>query len=155
MKEGIHPQYRQVVFQDSSANYAFITRSTIKTEKTIKWEDGKEYPLVNMDISSASHPFYTGRQKMMDTAGRVERFGKRFAKTEGKAVVRKAKTTKAVVKMSAAVKKILKNAPTVVAPPMRDRDGGGRPGGKRFGAKPPAAGAKPGADKAPAAKTGK
>ena len=140
MKEGIHPKYRPVVFRDSSADYAFITRSTIQTEKTIKWEDGKEYPLVNMDISSASHPFYTGRQKLMDTAGRVERFAKRFAATEGKAVAKKPKGTKAAVKMSAAVKKIIKNAPTVVAPLKRERDGGG-----------PRRGPKPAAPKAPAA----
>ena len=83
MKEGIHPNYRHVVFQDTAAEYAFLTRSTVKTEKKIKWQDGNEYPLVTVEISSASHPFYTGRQKLLDTAGRVERFEKRFAKTEG------------------------------------------------------------------------
>ncbi len=79
MKEGIHPEYRPVVFQDVSANYSFLTRSTIKTRDKVKWEDGKEYPLVKVDISSASHPFYTGKQKFLDTAGRVEKFQKKFA----------------------------------------------------------------------------
>jgi large subunit ribosomal protein L31 len=80
MKEGIHPDYRLVVFQDSSAGFAFLTRSTVKTDKTIVWEDGKEYPLFNVEISSASHPFFTGKQKLVDTAGRVERFQKKYAK---------------------------------------------------------------------------
>jgi large subunit ribosomal protein L31 len=135
MKEGIHPNYRPVVFQDPSANYAFLTRSTVKTAKTIKWEDGNEYPLVTLEISSASHPFYTGRQKLMDTAGRVERFEKRFAKTEGKTVERKAQTTKAAPKMSSTVKKVLRNTPAVSAPVKK--------------------GKAPGKDSKPAAKTGK
>ena len=74
MREGIHPEYQFVVFQDASADFAFLTRSTMKSEKTIKWEDGNEYPLISLDISSASHPFYTGKQKIVDTAGRVDRF---------------------------------------------------------------------------------
>ena len=78
MKEKIHPEYRPVVFQDVSADFAFLTRSTVKTSQTIKWEDGKEYPLVKVDISSASHPFFTGKQKFVDTAGRVEKFQKKF-----------------------------------------------------------------------------
>jgi len=86
MKDGIHPQYRPVVFQDTSAGFAFLTRSTVKTDKTIIWEDGKEYPLFTVEISSASHPFFTGKQKLVDTAGRVERFqkkyGRRIAKTD-------------------------------------------------------------------------
>jgi large subunit ribosomal protein L31 len=138
MKEGIHPNYRPVVFQDPSAEYAFLSRSTVKTEKTIKWEDGKEYPLITLEISSASHPFYTGRQKLMDTAGRVERFTKRFAKTEGKTMDRKPKETKAAPKMSAQVKKVLRNTPAVTAPV---RGKGPREGGrgKPEGAKPAAA----------------
>ena len=80
MKSDIHPQYRQVVFQDTSSGEAWITRSTIETEETITWEDGQEYPLVKVDVSSASHPFYTGQEKVMDTAGRVERFKARAAK---------------------------------------------------------------------------
>lgn len=79
MKKDIHPEYRPVVFQDVSANYSFLTRSTIHSKDTIKWEDGNEYPLVKVDISSASHPFYTGKQKFLDTAGRVEKFQKKFS----------------------------------------------------------------------------
>lgn len=81
MKKDIHPDYRYVVFKDVSADYAILTRSTIKTNDTIKWEDGKEYPLFKVDISSASHPFYTGQQKVVDTEGRVERFMKKYGKT--------------------------------------------------------------------------
>lgn len=79
MKKGIHPNYRPVVFQDMSADYAFLTRSTIETKETIEWEDGKEYPLVKLEISSASHPFFTGKQKLLDSAGRVEKFNKKYA----------------------------------------------------------------------------
>lgn len=80
MKQGIHPEnYRPVVFQDKSADFAFLTRSTIETSNTIKWEDGNEYPVVNVEISSASHPFFTGKQKFVDTAGRVEKFQRKFA----------------------------------------------------------------------------
>jgi len=79
MKPDIHPQYRDVVFRDVSADFNFITRSTAQTKDVITWEDGKEYPLVKVDISSASHPFFTGKQKFVDTAGRVEKFQKKFA----------------------------------------------------------------------------
>lgn len=82
MKKGIHPEYRPVVFQDSSADFAFLTRSTIKTSDTIEWADGKTYPLVKLEISSASHPFFTGKQKLVDTAGRVEKFKRKYAKKE-------------------------------------------------------------------------
>ncbi|MBM4068098.1 MAG: type B 50S ribosomal protein L31 [Planctomycetes bacterium] len=78
MKKGIHPVYREVVFQDASANFAFLSRSTAKTSQTIVWTDGKEYPLYSLDISSASHPFYTGKMKYVDSAGRVERFQKKY-----------------------------------------------------------------------------
>ena len=79
MKKGIHPEnYRPVVFQDKGAGFAFLSQSTVKTHDTIKWEDGKEYPLVHLDISSASHPFFTGKQKFVDTAGRVEKFQRKF-----------------------------------------------------------------------------
>ena len=80
MKDGIHPEYRPVVFKDTSTGYAFLTRSTIRSDKTIEWEDGSSYPLVTLEISSSSHPFYTGQQRMVDTAGRVERFRKRYSK---------------------------------------------------------------------------
>jgi len=78
MKKDIHPKYRPVVFEDHAADFKFLTRSTVETSDTIKWEDGNEYPLYRVDISSASHPFYTGKQKFVDTAGRVEKFQKRF-----------------------------------------------------------------------------
>ena len=78
MKEGTHPNYREVVFKDESANFTFLSRSTIDTKDTIVWEDGKEYPLHKLDISSASHPFYTGKQKVVDRAGRIDKFRRKF-----------------------------------------------------------------------------
>jgi large subunit ribosomal protein L31 len=80
MKADTHPDYREVVFQDLSSDFAILTRSTIKSKETIKWEDGNEYPLVKVEISSASHPFYTGKHKTMDTGGRVDRFKRRYQK---------------------------------------------------------------------------
>ena len=80
MKTGIHPKYQEVVFQDLSSDFAILTRSTIQTRETIKWEDGKEYPLVKMDVSSASHPFYTGKHKLLDSGGRVDKFKQRYGK---------------------------------------------------------------------------
>ena len=80
MKADIHPNYKEVVFQDLSSDFAFKTRSTLSSKETVKWEDGQEYPLIKVDITSASHPFYTGKQKVMDTGGRVDRFRKRYAK---------------------------------------------------------------------------
>lgn len=77
MKKGIHPEYREVVFKDVSADFEIITRSTIKTTDKIT-VNGKEYPLYKVDISSASHPFYTGTQKVIDTEGRVDRFKKKY-----------------------------------------------------------------------------
>lgn len=83
MKKEIHPKnYRTVVFKDTASDFAFLTRSTAKSNDTIKWEDGKEYPLVYLGISSASHPFYTGTQTFVDTAGRVDKFQQRLAKTK-------------------------------------------------------------------------
>ncbi len=78
MKDGIHPNYREVVFQDIGADFSFITRSTIAAKDTIKWTDGKEYPLVKIEVSSKSHPFYTGKQMILDTAGRVDKFRKKY-----------------------------------------------------------------------------
>ncbi len=78
MKSDIHPNYRPVVFMDASADFSFLTRSTINTDETIEWEDGNTYPLAKVDISSASHPFFTGTMKIVDTAGRVERFERRY-----------------------------------------------------------------------------
>ena len=80
MKADIHPEYREVVFQDLSSDFAFLTRSTINSKETIKWEDGNEYPLIKVEVSSASHPFYTGKHKLMDTGGRVDRFKRRYQK---------------------------------------------------------------------------
>jgi large subunit ribosomal protein L31 len=80
MKSGIHPDYNEVVFQDISSDFSFLTRSTIKSKETIKWEDGKEYALIKVEVSSASHPFYTGKHKMLDSGGRVDRFKKRYGK---------------------------------------------------------------------------
>ena len=80
MKADIHPDYREVVFQDLASDFAFLTRSTVKTKETIKWEDGNEYPLIKVEVSSASHPFYTGKHKLMDTGGRVDRFKRRYQK---------------------------------------------------------------------------
>lgn len=78
MKADIHPKYREVVFQDAAADFAFLTRSTMSSKETIKWEDGNEYPLVKIEISSKSHPFYTGKHKILDSGGRVDKFNKRF-----------------------------------------------------------------------------
>ena len=79
MKADIHPDYRAVVFQDVSSDFSFLTRSTLQSKETVKWEDGQEYPLIKVEISSASHPFYTGKQKLMDTSGRVDKFRRRYA----------------------------------------------------------------------------
>ena len=81
MKNGIHPDdYRLVVFKDISNDEAFITKSCTPTRDTIVWEDGNEYPLVKLEISSMSHPFFTGKMKFVDTAGRIDKFNKKFAK---------------------------------------------------------------------------
>ena len=78
MKTDIHPDYRPVVFSDADAEFSFLTKSTIQTNETIEWEDGNTYPLAKVEISSASHPFFTGQMKIIDTAGRVERFERRY-----------------------------------------------------------------------------
>ncbi len=80
MKKNIHPNYREVVFLDTASGKKILTRSTVVTDEKIKLEDGKEYPLVKVEISSESHPFYTGKKIFVDTAGRVEKFKKRYAK---------------------------------------------------------------------------
>jgi large subunit ribosomal protein L31 len=80
MKADIHPQYNEVVFQDVTSDFKFLTRSTLGSKETIKWEDGNEYPLIKIDISSATHPFYTGQNKIMDTSGPVDKLPKRYAK---------------------------------------------------------------------------
>ncbi len=80
MKADIHPKYREVVFQDVSCDFAFLTRSTMTSSETIKWEDGKEYPLIKVEISSQSHPFYTGQHKIVDSGGRVDKFKRRYGR---------------------------------------------------------------------------
>jgi large subunit ribosomal protein L31 len=79
MKSGIHPAYREVVFQDISSDFSFLTRSTVQTKDTITWKDGKEYPLYKVETTSESHPFYTGAQTRVTEAGRVEKFRQKFA----------------------------------------------------------------------------
>ncbi len=79
MKADIHPNYRDVVFYDTSSEFKFMTKSTIETSETITWEDGNDYPVYKIEVSSESHPFYTGKKMMLDTAGRVEKFNKRYA----------------------------------------------------------------------------
>ena len=81
MKADIHPKdYRFVVFKDMSNDYAFMTKSTVNTKETIKWEDGKEYPLVKLEISHTLHPFYTGKMQLVDTAGRIDKFKSKYKK---------------------------------------------------------------------------
>lgn len=80
MRRDIHPEYRPVVYRDRAADFAFLTRSTATSEQTIEWTDGNTYPVVDVQISSASHPFWTGRQRLVDAAGRVEKFRARYAR---------------------------------------------------------------------------
>ncbi len=81
MKNGIHPEnYRTVVFKDISNDEAFLTKSCVNTKETIKWEDGNEYPLVKIEISNTSHPYFTGKMKFVDTAGRIEKFKNKYAR---------------------------------------------------------------------------
>ncbi|MEV6243219.1 type B 50S ribosomal protein L31 [Lentzea sp. NPDC051838] len=82
MKSGIHPDYHPVVFQDASTGKSFLTRSTATSTRTIEWEDGNSYPLLIVDITADSHPFWTGTQRLVDTAGRVEKFNRRYGKRE-------------------------------------------------------------------------
>ena len=95
MKKDIHPNYKEVVFQDVQSDFKFLTRSTLTSEEKIKWEDGKEYPLIKVEVSSASHPFYTGKKIFVDTAGRVEKFNKKY---KAKAAVKSAPKEKVEVK---------------------------------------------------------
>ncbi|MFJ4524462.1 type B 50S ribosomal protein L31 [Streptomyces sp. NPDC088810] len=80
MRKGTHPAYGPVVFRDRAANHAFLTRSTMTSDKTIEWGDGAAYPVVDVEISDVSHPFHTGTARVLDTAGRVERFERRYGK---------------------------------------------------------------------------
>ena len=104
MKSSIHPQnYRPVVFSDDQAGFAFLTQSTAQTTDTIVWEDGKTYPLVKVHISSASHPFFTGEEKIIDTEGRVDRFKARQAAAQARKTALANKAKKAAVKKAAKV----------------------------------------------------
>lgn len=97
MKKDLHPDtYRLMVFQDLSNGWSFLTRSTASTEETVKWEDGNEYPLVKVHISSASHPFFTGQEKLLDIEGRVDKFKARreAAKTKAEAMKKAATKTR-------------------------------------------------------------
>ncbi|AKK66573.1 type B 50S ribosomal protein L31 [Xanthomonas translucens] len=80
MKADIHPKYHNVVFQDVTSDFKILTRSTMSSKDTVKWEDGEEYPLIKVEISSASHQFYTGKNKVMDTSGRIDKFQRRYAR---------------------------------------------------------------------------
>ena len=82
MKKDIHPNYRDVVFWDLSSDFKFVTRSTIETSENITWEDGKSYPVYKVEVTSKSHPFYTGKNVLVDTAGRVDKFRKRYGSKE-------------------------------------------------------------------------
>jgi large subunit ribosomal protein L31 len=86
MKDGIHPNYRDVLFHDVSSDFKFVTRSTLNTREKMEFE-GKEYPLVKIEVSSESHPFFTGKHKIVDTAGRVEKFRQKFGKVGSKTAV--------------------------------------------------------------------
>ena len=115
MKPGIHPEYREIVFVDVSNNFSFKTRSTMNTREKIKWEDGNEYPLAKIETSSESHPFYTGTQKIMDTAGRVEKFRQKFgtkavAKSTGDGAAKTAEKKAAAAEAKAAEKTTKKKA---------------------------------------------
>ena len=81
MKQGIHPEdYRLVVFKDMSNDYAFLSKSCAPSKETVKWEDGNEYPLIKLEISHKSHPFFTGKSQLVDTAGRIDKFKNRYSK---------------------------------------------------------------------------
>jgi len=80
MKKGLHPDYKDVIFWDTSSDFKFLSRSTLNTKDMMKWTDGKEYPVIKVEVSSASHPFFTGKKMFVDTAGRVEKFQKKYNK---------------------------------------------------------------------------
>ena len=103
MKKELHPDYHPVVFEDVSAGHRFLSKSTVKSDETIEWEDGNTYPLVKVEVSSASHPFYTGEKIFIDTAGRVDKFKKRYTTVVGaKRKTRRQPKRKASLKESAA-----------------------------------------------------
>lgn len=81
MKKDIHPEYKFILFKDIASDFTILTRSTRSSSETMTWEDGKEYPVINLEISSASHPFFTGKQKLLDSEGRIQKFNKKFKRT--------------------------------------------------------------------------
>lgn len=84
MKKNFHPEYAPVVFKDITCDFMFLSRSTLKSKETVKWTDGKEYPLIKVEISSASHPFFTGKNLLVDSAGRIEKFNKKYSELKNK-----------------------------------------------------------------------
>ena len=112
MKKDIHPEYREVVFQDVQSNFKFLTRSTMSSDEKIKWEDGKEYPLIKVEVSSASHPFYTGKKIFVDTAGRVEKFNQKY---KAKQVVKQQEVKKEALKEEVK-EEVKEDAPTAEVP---------------------------------------
>lgn len=104
MKKGIHPEnYRTVVFKDMSNNYAFLSRSTANTKETIKWEDGNEYPLIKIEVSSKSHPFYTGKAQFVDTAGRIDKFRQKYGKFQKDGAAQEEEVVEAIPEAEAVV----------------------------------------------------
>ena len=112
MKKDIHPEYREVVFQDVQSDFKFLTRSTMSSDEKIKWKDGKEYPLIKVEVSSASHPFYTGKKIFVDTAGRVEKFNQKY---KAKQVVKQQEVKKEALKEEVK-EEVKEEAPTAEAP---------------------------------------
>ena len=99
MKKELHPEnYRLVVFQDVSCDYSFLTHSTVKTTETIKWDDGNEYPLYKLEISNKSHPYFTGKQNLVDSAGRIEKFNRKYNISDAETVEAKEKVVETEVK---------------------------------------------------------
>jgi large subunit ribosomal protein L31 len=107
MRKDIHPEYREVLFHDKSVDVYFLVPSTLKTDETKEWEDGKTYPYCVLDISSASHPFYTGKQKLVDTGGRVDKFRKRFGNKSKAAPVAEEVAVEEVVAEEVAVEEVI------------------------------------------------
>ncbi|MCY7388394.1 MAG: type B 50S ribosomal protein L31 [Burkholderiales bacterium] len=108
MKPNTHPEYHEVIFFDSSCDFKFLTRSTVETKgkEKMQWTDGKEYPMIRIEVSSESHPFYTGKHKIMDTAGRIDKFKQRYTRSAEKpAVVAPVPAPKAKAKASASKEK--------------------------------------------------
>ena len=117
MKKDIHPEYREVVFQDVQSDFKFLTRSTMSSDEKIKWKDGKEYPLIKVEVSSASHPFYTGKKIFVDTAGRVEKFNQKY---KAKQVVKQQEVKKEALKEE--VKEEVKEEASTVEAPKKEED---------------------------------